>query len=574
MKAFFWNGTRTWLVTAAFSLLSVVSVEAGKPPVIDGLFPAGADRGTTVRAQAIGSFDTWPQQFWSSIPDLSVTVSPEKRGELQIRVLPSAQPGIAWLRSHDSFGASALRPFAIGTIREDREIEPNDTPVGQPAIPHPHVLINGTLSKRGDVDCFLVPLDAGETLVADLQANSFLGSQIDAMLQVCRLYEHRGRLEAYVLEQNLDTVGLDPRLAFTAPEDGRYLVRVMAFPSEPGQDIAFTGSPASVYRLTLTTKSFVDFTLPLSHSATASTEVNLFGWNLPEPQRKVTIPGGNSPQPLLLSQFFPDVAGFAPLQTSSIPVTPYQQAGRPQAASTPSVLSGVLTARKEGDTFTFDARKGEILRFKVESRRFGFQTALALQVLDAGNKKLANAESRFAARDPELSWTSPADGKYLLQVTQPAGFENARSAYQLSITSSQPDFEASVAADRFTLQDDKPLEIPVTIDRRDGFAEDVSVEFEGLPEGVESQPMKSSAKDKTAKTVTLTLKTSAVTEGHSVPLRIIARTAGPKALTKTATFRPEIPLAAVQDTLWLTVAHQGTVAARPPKKKQTMQAGN
>ncbi|MFO1023439.1 MAG: hypothetical protein U0903_22510 [Planctomycetales bacterium] len=539
-----------------------VVAQGASPPNIDGLFPAGGLRGTTVRVRVLGNFATWPQHFWTENPDISISPNPDSKGEVEIQIAQHARPGIAWLRSYDAFGASALRPFAIGTMREDAEVEPNDTPVGQPAIPHPHVLINGALSKKGDVDCFLVPLEAGETLVADLQANSFLGSPIDALLQVCSLHEHRGRLEAYVLEQNLDTVGLDPRIAFTAPEAGRYLVRVMAFPSDPGQEIAYTGFAAAVYRLTLTTKGFADYVLPLSRGLGSVTDVKLFGWNIPESQQRLAIPATSEPQTALLSEFVPEIAGFVPMRTGvfkSIGVTSMQ------AVSLPVAISGRVKGSMQPDLYTIDVKKGETLKFKVSSRSLGFQTALGIGVLDEKQQKSAGSDSRFAARDPELAWTAPADGKYTVQISQPRGVENPRAVYELTISKPQPDFAISVATDRFTLQDDKPLEIPVTIDRQDGYAVEIEVRLEGLPEGVTAPPVVAKG---TEKSVKLVLKTNgAVTEGHSVPVRVRGEAKTSPAVAKFGTFKAEIPLAEPQDALWLTVAKQGTVTATAKKKK-------
>jgi hypothetical protein len=70
------------------------------------------------------------------------------------------------------------------------------------------------------------------------------------------------RIEAFVAAQNHDAVGLDPQLVFAAPKDGRYLVRLFAFPSEPNSTIGFAGTDNYAYRLTLTTGADVEPDLP------------------------------------------------------------------------------------------------------------------------------------------------------------------------------------------------------------------------------------------------------------------------------------------------------------------------
>jgi hypothetical protein len=139
-----------------------------------------------------------------------------------------------------------------------------------------------------------VTLKQGETLVASLAANSLLGSPVDAVLQVCELVERKPladakpQREAFALEQNHDAVGLDPRVAFKAPSDGAYLVRVFGFPSQPDSNIAFAGGDNFVYRLTLTTGPYIAAALPLAVEAGQQREVQLIGWNLPESLQRAT----------------------------------------------------------------------------------------------------------------------------------------------------------------------------------------------------------------------------------------------------------------------------------------------
>ena len=51
---------------------------------------------------------------------------------------------------------------------------------------------------------------------------------MDAVLQVVSA-------KGFVLAQNNDAVGRDPRIVFEAPTTGTYIVRLFAFPSTPEQ---------------------------------------------------------------------------------------------------------------------------------------------------------------------------------------------------------------------------------------------------------------------------------------------------------------------------------------------------
>src|SRR5262249_50536920 len=158
---------------------------------------------------------------------------------------------------YDEDGATDLRPFIIGNLPEVIEAEPNDDPNRPQSISPLPATINGRLARGGDVDGFSVTLHQGQTLVADLEANRHSGASRDAALQVvCD--------SGFVLAQNDDAVGRDPRIVFEAPTEGTYLVRVFAFPATPDSSIRFAGGSAFVYRLTLTTAGFLDHAFPLA----------------------------------------------------------------------------------------------------------------------------------------------------------------------------------------------------------------------------------------------------------------------------------------------------------------------
>ena len=73
-------------------------------------------------------------------------------------------------------------------------------------------------------------------------AGGGLGSPMDAVLQVA---SHDG----FVLAENNDTHGLDPRVVLTAPVDGTYIVRLYAFPAVADSSIQFSGAETYIYRL-------------------------------------------------------------------------------------------------------------------------------------------------------------------------------------------------------------------------------------------------------------------------------------------------------------------------------------
>src|SRR5262249_4874955 len=84
----------------------------------------------------------------------------------------------------------------------------------------------------------------------------------------------------------------DPRLVYTATKDGRYVVRLFAFPSIPDATIEFRGGPDYLYRLTVTTGPFISHAVPLSVSQADLRAVRVFGWNVPPNAQLPVIPMG------------------------------------------------------------------------------------------------------------------------------------------------------------------------------------------------------------------------------------------------------------------------------------------
>jgi hypothetical protein len=510
------------------------------PPKVDSFFPAGGQRGQTVVVTAASDFSTWPVQVWVDQPGVTVTAEKDK-GKFSIAIAPDAPAGIAWLRAHNAEGASSLKPFVIGTLPELEEVEPNDAPT-QPQAVADKVVINGRLAKGGDVDGFAIRLKQGQMLVASVQANHILGSPMDSVLQLCELLPRRGKMEAFVVAQNHDAVGLDPQIEFAVPRDGDYLVRLFAFPSEPDANVNFAGRDSFIYRLTITSGPFASHALPLSVRRGEAAEVRLQGWNIAAERMPLTVPAVTDPSVNQVSAFHADVANAIPLAVVEHPCL-VEQPG--MVVALPAVVTGQLREPKESDAFAFDAKQGIKLLLRCEGRMLGYPLRAMLRVTDAAGKQFAAAEPTEPNRDTNLAFTPPADGRYVLSVSDEHLRGGPRFVYRLTLEEVRPDFDLTVAADSFVLAGDKPQEIPVTLAVREGLAEAIEIKTSDLPAGVSCEPVKSAAPPKPGEVVKLVLKAAPDAAAFSGPIRIVG-TAG--ALTRAVHLAPSQSTA-----IWLTV---------------------
>jgi hypothetical protein len=139
--------------------------------------------------------------------------------------------------------------FAAGDYPEVTEKEPNDKPdqAGDVTLP---VTINGRIAKPGDRDMFRFQAKSGARLAVRVRARE-LGSPLDPVISIRDL---KGRVLASAddaqagdrlppavrpvqMAQNSD----DPRLEFTVPADGQYLVTI--------DDLYYHGGGSYGYRL-------------------------------------------------------------------------------------------------------------------------------------------------------------------------------------------------------------------------------------------------------------------------------------------------------------------------------------
>lgn len=534
----------------AFALVLLSSVADAAPPSVTALVPSGCQVGQSVEVAAQGAVGDKPQ-VWLSREGLKIEFA-EAGNKFKATVAENAPPGVCWIRFFNAEGASSLRPFVIGTLPEVAEKEPNNAAKEAQKLESSQVVVNGVLDKGGEVDTFAVSLKAGQTLVASLMAKGTLGSPMDSVLQVLG---PRG----FVLEHNDDDHGFDPQIVFTAPSDGEYGVRVFAFSDVANSSIAFAGAANYVYRLTLTTGAFVDHAQPMSVGRLLAGEppvpqaqrLRLHGWNLPPELTEVPA----------------DVAAIDPFvvrhpllgNTLTLPVEPHssvveltERPTEPQEITLPSSMTGVIGKPGEEDVFRLKLTAKQAIVIRTDARTAGSPLDPVLRVLKSDGSQLQEVDDGSKGDfDPDSNFTAPADGDYRIAITDRFGLGGPRFFYRVTALPSQPDFELTVAADTFVLPTDKPLEIPVTIERQRGFAHDIEVVAVNLPEKVTAEPVVSLKTGDTAKSVKLVVKSDGAA-AYSGPILIRGRIKTEPPVEKPATTTLAALKTATKD-LWLTV---------------------
>ena len=530
-------------VSCLLALVSAIGANAASPE-LKTIEPAGARRGTSSEVTVTGTFDKWPVRAWVS--GTGVRWEPMKqKGKFTATVEADADPGPRWVRLIGDDGASKPAAWIVSTTKEVAEKETNDDLSGAQEVGPEPTTVNGALAKAGDLDTFRLSLKAGQTLIASLDANTALGSPIDAVLQ---LVDGAG----FVVVQSHDDRGLDPTIVHTIKQSGTYYVRLFAFPSDPNSSIQFYGATSAFYRLTSTTEGYVDHVFPLAVPRGGSGKTVPQGWNFPA-ANWATLPIDAVDEPTALDLPSP-LAGSAFCVAVDLPSVTEQEPNdraKPQVIETPCVVNGRIAAEQDRDVYSVKWRKGDSWRVRAQSKLWGFSVDPLLIIEGADGKELMRSDDAVRGNpDADVTFKVPADGTYRVVVEDLFGATSFRHVYLLDIRATDADFALTTAASEFAGGAKGAVEIPVTIERSAGMSGDVSVRLEGLPKEFAKIEAVSSAKGATAKAVTL--KVPATVE-YSGPVRIVGYATNPAAARRTAVS----PVAAVPNArtseLWLTL---------------------
>jgi len=542
-----------WLACCGFAW-GAVGQGADPPPVVKRLLPAGGTAGATVVVKAEGTFPRWPVQAWTDRP--GTTWKPlEEKGAFEVAIAAEDSLGLHRVRLFDAAGAAVVRRFLVGAEPETAEVEPNDSPSRAGAASALPLTINGALEKAADVDCFSIPLEAGQTLVASLAAHGGLGSPVDAVLELV------GETGGY-LARNLDARGLDPRIVFTARRSGRVVVRVYGFPADPNQTIGLAGASDYVYRLTLATGPIVAAALPSAVAAEGTTRVRPLGWNLPgdPPARDLVAAPGVASLPVS----FPGLAGVVelPVVAAAVATAAAADEAPPPALVPPAVISGWFSSRGGAAVARITARKDAPLLVTVEAHRAGSEADPTLEIRDpAGGMALVKTD-----RDAAFSWKPSADGDYTLVLRDPRGAAGPGCFFRVSVKPERPELRATTEADSVSGKVGGPLEVAIAVERLHGWKEPVEFFLVDPPAGISAAPVVSAAEGDTAKKVALSI---AAAEPFAGPVRIAARRAAPagEAVAANAVGETVAAVLAGKEKLpvvWITAVAAGSEPEKKP----------
>lgn len=472
--------SRSWALCGLVFLMALGVLQAAVP-VLDHVFPAAIQIGTTQLVTLVGKFDPWPTRLDLDIPGVSWEPTTNS-GVIRVRVAPEAPAGPRVIRAFSPEGVSEPRFLILSQRLQQAEVEPND------AVPSAQVLaglpaeVNGRLEKNGDVDSYSVDLRAGQTLMARLEAYT-LQSPLDPVL---KLLDARGVQVAW----NHDEVrSLDPILAWRVETSGTYVLQVFGFAYPADSDLRFSGSPKGVYRLHVSTDPVARHAWPLGVSRAVDTRVSWGDWGVSSVSSEAIEVLASAIAPGAISHSLRIPHREVPLELSVgegkewVESEPNDAATTAQALGIPSAVSGDLDRPGDEDRYRLSCQKGEPLRLEVQAAGLGFPLDAWLRIEDASGKELARNDDTGGS-DPVLDWTSPETAEYRVVVGNLLQRGGRDQRYRLSIQRPKPLWSASMAEAAWSLEPGKTNESKVTLTRRYGADQRLTVSVRGLPSGV------------------------------------------------------------------------------------------
>jgi len=515
-------------------LVSTGNVANSESPTTAYVFPPGGQRGTTVPVRIGGHFLHDKADFlivgpgvegrspieqtsttWFEGPLILQPASQQKEdypkdyaGEIQIAA--DAPLGVRYWHCTTSQGITPGMRFVISDLPEIVEEESEENVPSKPlTLP---VTINGRIFPREDVDDWTLDAKAGQVITCEVNA-ARIGSGLDSRLEVLGP-------NGQVIAENSDTFGLDSFVRFKAPSDGKYMVRI--------HDIRFEGLQHFVYRLTISSGPWLDRVYPLGGKRGEKVPLQLFGANLANDRLEFVLPNSSGATTGLTLVSVPVAGGTTNALFESdewvehLESEPNNEVAEAKMVELPCVLNGRIEQPGDSDLWTFTGKKGDSWQFDLRASRLGSELDGVLTLLDANGNAVANADDLANGQtDCLLNFTLPADGTFTLKVRDGLSSRGGPEyTYRVRITRpGESTLRLSTAMDAITLLRGGETKIKVLAERPVGFADEVSLAIEGLPEGVTATGKLGKGQNQ----VDLILKADAATKISTSHLRIVGK---------------------------------------------------
>ena len=461
----------------------VVDSSFASSPSLGSVTPRGGQRGTEVVLSFSGARLADAQEVLFYAPGFSVSklqVVNTNQVQATVKIAADCRPGEHALRLRTKSGLSELRTFWVGTLPIVQEKEPNSDFDKPQKIPL-NVTVEGVVQNE-DVDYYAVDLKKGQRLSVEIEAMRLGTTFFDPYLAILdsKRFELATSDDSPLNKQ-------DGMAAMVAPADGTYVVQV--------RESAYGGNGACQYRLHVGTFPRPLAVVPAGGKAGEEIEVRFLGDPAGTFKQKIKLPTKPTDHFGIFAQ---DAGGIAPSPLpfrisehgNVVEVEPNDTPETATPAELPLALNGVIEKAGDIDHFRFKAKKGQVYDVHCYARRLGspLDSVMVLSVFKGG---AIAANDDAVGPDSYFRVTIPADGEYVLSVTDHLKKGGPTYAYRVEFTPVQATTTVSIPKVALYSQERQTIAVPrgnrfatLLSAGRANFGGDVVFGAEGLPKGV------------------------------------------------------------------------------------------
>ncbi len=481
--------TITVLVASFFAavLLMISAVRAQSvclpAPRLLTTMPMGGQAGTKVEVTITGDNIEDTEALRFSHAGITATPALDKKGlplpnRFVISIADNCPKGIHEARVMTRLGISSSRIFNVGTLPETTQAKPNTSL--KTAMPLPVNSICNAVMTKQSVDFYTFEAKQDQRIVVDCAAKG-IDSKLNPVLIVADakgadlLVERRGGT-----------------LDFTVPETGTYIIKV--------HELTYKGGPHYFYRLAVR-EAVIGQRVP---RLPATQNISSFSW----PPHGLKV------------------------KAAVAETEPNNKHAQAQKITLPCDIAGSFSPAADVDTFEFTAKKGEVWWVEVASERLGLPTDPAVVVQHVSGEgpaekltdvvEFSDIPSPVKVSSNGYSYDGPPynagstdiigkldikqDGVHRLRLRDLFGGtrNEPRNVYRLIIRKAAPDFalvgwalhmnlrngDRNALSKPIALRGGTTMAIEVVVVRRDGFAGEIDLFIDGLPDGVTAAGLK------------------------------------------------------------------------------------
>lgn len=420
-------------VLFGFALLTgwlLASAAQAASPSLNLILPRGVQRGAEHELTFSGARLEDGQEILFYEPGFEVTKL-EAKGANQlkatVKVAPDCRLGEHVAQVRTASGVSDYRTFFVSALPAVAEKEPNSDFDAPQAI-EMNVTVDGVVEGE-DVDYYVVEAKQGQRISAEVEGMRLGATLFDPYLAI--LDAKRFELDA---ADDEPLVQQDSFASIVAPEDGSYYVMV--------RESAYGGNGNCRYRLHVGTFPRPTAVFPAGGKLGEQLDVHFLGDPTGPLAQQLTLPAEMIDR---FGVFATNAEGTAPSEIpfrlfaygNALEAEPNNEIAQATPAELPLAFNGIIDSPNDVDCFKFQAQKGQVYEIECYARRVGSALDPVLNLYYADGRSIAgNDDSR--GPDSYLRFNVPADGEYVVRVTDHLGRGREDYVYRIEFTSVTP----------------------------------------------------------------------------------------------------------------------------------------